>query len=256
MEQTQHKESCFVTLTYDEANLPIVHHEESDSWIPTLAKSHVQKFIRSVRKKTTHLERHLSYFAAGEYGDKGGRPHYHLILFGTGPLWNQIYEISWKKGFVSSYEATPASMAYVAKYCLKGGRDPELLLPTSTPHTDPKENRVTTPPFRLTSRRPAIGATFAPNIAKALARDTGHGLLYDPHKSGPANRITIRNKHYPLDVTMKSHLEQALIDRGVNSFMVSAMLTRDYPEPTNEEIQKARETHQKALRQRNNRTKL
>ncbi len=259
MEQSQHSESAFVTLTYNDEHLPLVRHEESDTWIPTLVKSHLQKWIRSVRQKTTHAGVPIRYFAAGEYGTKGSRkinPHYHIILFGTGPLWNQLYEQSWKKGFVSSYTATAASMAYVAKYCLKGGEDPELRLPTLQPHTDPAENRCTSPPFRLTSRRPAIGATFAPHIAHSLAGPTGHGLHYDPSRSGPANQIQIGRKKYPLDRTMKLHLEKALLKQGVNTFMVDAMLNRDYPEPTDEEISKARAAHSKALRNRGTRLKL
>ncbi len=259
MEQSQHSESCFVTLTYNDEHLPLVRHEESDTWIPTLVKSHPQKWICSVRKKMMHGGLPLRYFAAGEYGTKGARksnPHYHLILFGIGPTWNQLFEKSWKKGFVSSYEATPASMAYVAKYCLKGGEDPELALPTSQPHMDSAESRCTSPPFRLTSRRPAIGATFAPHIARSLARETGHGLLYDPSQSGPANQIQIGKKRYPLDRTMKTHLEHALLERGVNPYMVDAMLNRDYPEPTNEEISNGRSAHIKALRNRDSRLKL
>ena len=259
MEQTQHQESAFVTLTYNDENLPWAHNEENDLWIPTLVKSHCQKWIKSVRQKAMHLDRPLRYFAAGEYGTKGERkinPHYHIILFGTGPLWNKIYEESWKKGFVSSYAATPASMAYVAKYCLKGGQDPELHLPTSQPQSDPAENRATSPPFRLTSRRPAIGTTFAKNIATSLVTANPHGLLYDPSLQGPANQIQISKKNYPLDTTMKHHLETALYARGVNDEHINAMLNRDFPEATDEEIKKARGAHEKALRTRDTRLKL
>ena len=257
MESTKHKETCFLTLTYDEDHLPHVYHKETDQWIPTLVKSHVQKWIRSVRRSETYRTSHLRYFAAGEYGSKKQRPHYHLILFGIGPLWTDLFDATWKQGFWSAYEATPASMAYVAKYCLKGGVDPELDLETlQQPGTKLGEDRVTIPPFRLMSRKPAIGATFAPNIAQALARDTGHGLLYDPSQSGPANQIRIRNKNYPLDTTMKKHLGEALVNRGVNHYMADAMLNRDYPEPNNEEIAKAARAHTKALRQRDTRTKL
>ncbi len=253
MEQTQHKESAFVTLTYEDA--PLVHHEDNDVWIPTLVKSHLQKWLRSVRKKATYFGENFRYFAAGEYGTKKGRPHYHVITFGTGPLWNEIYKDSWSRGFVSSYEATPASMAYVAKYTLKGGTDPELDLPEHGENSLEVE-RVTQPPFRLMSRKPAIGATFAPNIARQLARGTGHGITYDPSFCGPVNQVRFQGKKYPLDRTMKHHLEQQLLGRGVNTHLVDAMLRRDYPEPDHEEIEKARQGHHKALRNRETRLKL
>jgi len=255
MEQTQHNESAFVTLTYADEYLPQAR-TEGDLWIPTLVKSHPQKWIRSVRQKAMQHGLPIRYFAAGEYGEKSGRPHYHVILFGIGPLWNRIYEESWKKGYVSSYEATAASMAYVAKYCLKGGKDPELQLPTCLPHEDPGINRVTIPPFRLTSRKPAIGATFAPNIANSLVSRTGNSLSFDPSRAGPANRIRIGGRKYPLDRTMKGHLEKALLERGVHELQVDAILSRDFGDPTNEEIEKGRQAHQKALRQRGSRAKL
>ena len=255
LEQSQHKESAFVTLTYNEGECPLIYHPEHDIWIPTLVKSHVQKWIRSVRKKATHLGRELRYFAAGEYGTKGGRPHYHLITFGIGPTWNQIFYESWNKGFVSSYEATARSMAYVAKYCLKGGNDPELRLPEYGEYS--LENpRLTTPPFRLTSRRPALGTTYARNIATSLARATGHGRLFDPSEAAPVNRLMIGGKNYPLDRTMKNHIDDELLDVGMNSTHVDAMLHRDDWDPTYEEIIEARALCLKAGRQSNKKIKL
>ena len=84
MENTQHPETCFLTLTYDDDNLPWVYHEDNDLWIPTLVKSHLQKWIASVRYHVKWNTSPIRYFAAGEYGSKGGRPHYHVILFGRG----------------------------------------------------------------------------------------------------------------------------------------------------------------------------
>jgi len=246
MEQAQHTESAFVTLTYK--NAPMVFRPEDETWIPTLVKSDLQNWLRSVRKKSTRLGVVFRYFAAAEYGDEGGRPHYHVITFGTGPFWTSIYEDSWNKGFVSSYEATPSSMAYVAKYCLKGGRDPEL--------DDHPTTRISLPPFRLMSRNPAIGKTFAPNIANTLAGRDGHGSSYDPTRSGPANQVRIHGKRYPLDRTMRQYVGTELLQKGINPYMADAMLNRDYPDATQDEIKKGREAHTKALRQRNARNKL
>jgi len=55
---------------------------------------------------------------------------------------------------------------------------------------------------------------------------------------------------------MKAHLAAALIEKGVNHYMVDAMVNRDFGDPTNEEIKKGRESHQKAIRQRGSRAKL
>ena len=252
MEQTQHQETCFLTLTYGDAALPRVYHKESDLWIPTLAKSHLQKWIRSARQSITSKGLSIRYFAAGEYGTKYGRPHYHLILYGIGPTWIEHYLKWWKKGFVSAYEATPASMAYVAKYCLKGGNDPELTLAADTL----PDERITTAPFRLMSRKPAIGATFAPSIGRSLATNTGHGILLDPEASLQRS-VQMGSKRYPLDRTMRKHVDHELESvYNIPADQRTALWERDFPEPANEEIEKARQGCDKALRSRGTRNKL
>ena len=66
-----HKDSSFVTLTYDDDHIPD---------FASLRKSHFQKFMKRLRKRL--LERKIRYFACGEYGETTQRPHYHMILFG------------------------------------------------------------------------------------------------------------------------------------------------------------------------------
>lgn len=63
--------SIFVTLTYSDENLPFAG---------SLRKRSVVLFLKRLRKRLG--ERSIKYFACGEYGDKFGRPHYHMILFG------------------------------------------------------------------------------------------------------------------------------------------------------------------------------
>lgn len=147
MHETQmHEQNCFVTLTYNEENLP------KDN---SLDVSHWQKFAKRLRKKSK-----FRFFHCGEYGDKNARPHYHAILFGVdfsdkveiknnnsrfnskgewGKLYTSRYlEETWKLGFVTVGEATWQSAAYVARYIMKkkfgdqaedhyGGRKPEYI---------------------------------------------------------------------------------------------------------------------------------
>lgn len=70
----EHKKSIFVTLTYDGK----LHYPQASS----LEKAHLQKFLKRLRKAIEPEK--IRYFAAGEYGEKTGRPHYHLILYGVG----------------------------------------------------------------------------------------------------------------------------------------------------------------------------
>ena len=71
LESFTHDYNSFVTLTYDESHLP----EDGG-----LNHGHVQKFLKLLRKKVAPAK--VRYFVVGEYGEKSGRPHYHLALFG------------------------------------------------------------------------------------------------------------------------------------------------------------------------------
>ena len=59
----------FVTLTYSEMDLP----ESGD-----LEFQDLRDFWKRFRENT---KSRFKYFAAGEYGDEKGRPHYHLLVF-------------------------------------------------------------------------------------------------------------------------------------------------------------------------------
>lgn len=68
-----HPEAVFLTLTYNEENLP------QDN---SLHKEHLQNFWKGLRQDLSSVNRKIKYFACGEYGDKNNRPHYHSIVFG------------------------------------------------------------------------------------------------------------------------------------------------------------------------------
>lgn len=70
LESKLHKESWFLTLTYNDESLP-----QNNS----LNKKDLTLFIKRLRKRT---KQKISYMACGEYGEEGQRPHYHIILFG------------------------------------------------------------------------------------------------------------------------------------------------------------------------------
>lgn len=58
------------TLTYDDDHLP--PGEE-------LLIIDVQKFFKRLRRNLQNWK--LKYYYAGEYGEKGGRPHYHAVIY-------------------------------------------------------------------------------------------------------------------------------------------------------------------------------
>ena len=116
-----HDESCMVTLTYDEENLP---------HFGSLCPPHFTKFIKRLR----HHVGQVRYLMAGEYGDSvGKRPHYHALIFGWNPadrnLWfenegiptytSELLQSIWQMGFTTVSDLTLESAAYVARYALK-----------------------------------------------------------------------------------------------------------------------------------------
>lgn len=99
--------ACFITLTYDDDNLP-----EGG----TLKKKDLQNYFKRLRKNIYPLK--IKYFACGEYGGETYRPHYHAIIFG---LFNDLeskdqIKIAWGKGLIDVGTAEPNSINYVAKY--------------------------------------------------------------------------------------------------------------------------------------------
>lgn len=150
-----HNEACFLTLTYDDKNLP-----ENSS----LDKTHVPLFIKRLRKSIEPVK--IRYFQCGEYGEDNERPHYHMILFGwsfpdkkffTKSGENNLYISEkltnlWGLGFANIGSVTFDSARYVAKYCV------DKLTGDLGKEAYDSKNRI--PPFVTMSRRPGIGALW------------------------------------------------------------------------------------------------
>lgn len=126
LEATCHKNSSFVTLTYN------------DDFVPykcNLIRKDLQLFIKRLRRL---LEpRKIRYLAVGEYGFKGTKrpvnPHYHLAIFGLRMDEIQAVKMAWvhvernvKKDFkvpmgrVHLGDITKDSAQYIVGYVLKG----------------------------------------------------------------------------------------------------------------------------------------
>jgi hypothetical protein len=123
-----YENNTFITLTYNNESLP------RNS---VLVRKHVQLFIKRLRRsiERVHGKGHvISYLYCGEYGEKNGRPHYHLILFNYDFDDKELYkktrlgdylynskrlEKLWGKGFAVLGDVTFESCAYVSRYILK-----------------------------------------------------------------------------------------------------------------------------------------
>lgn len=142
----------FITLTYDDDHVP-----------ERVCKEDVQKFLKRFRK-SIHPFR-VRYFAVAEYGEKHGRPHYHLLIFnypaGVDSLREELKE-TWKFCAPEQFDfedavgtVTPASISYVCKYCL------------SNIFTDNPDDRT----FMLCSRRPGIGFSYLTSAMSGYLKD-------------------------------------------------------------------------------------
>lgn len=163
-EASLHEQNCFITLTYDQAQLP------ANS---SLDYTQFQKFLKRLRK---HFEPHqVRFYMGGEYGDQFGRPHFHACLFGidfpdrvyfkTSPsgekIWtSQILSRLWPFGFSSVGDVTFESAAYVARYIMQ-----KVTGHSAKAHyerVDPETGEITSrrPEFNKMSLKPGIGARW------------------------------------------------------------------------------------------------
>ena len=108
--QSYIKQGQFITLTYDDDNLPY-----------GLCHDHFAGFMKRLRDRdgTPDVKIHV----AGEYGEKSGREHFHFLVYNHRFKIEEIEE-SWGKGFVYDGTLTPESMKYVSGYINKKGYDP------------------------------------------------------------------------------------------------------------------------------------
>lgn len=162
-----------ITLTYDDKNMPYstkILDTETGEAIPnynvTLNPDDVEKFMKRLRIQWHRKHKHdnIRVFYCGEYGDKKGRPHYHLILFNfpmydlkflrrsqSGKnLWfsNELDKI-WGKGLTTVGECNWETVAYAARYVTKKVKGPGA--------KDEYIERAQYPEFVRMSRMPGIG---------------------------------------------------------------------------------------------------
>lgn len=149
-----HNENSFITLTYDDENLP--------SFL--IVKDYFQKFIKRLRKLT---KQKLKYIVSHEYGSKSGRPHHHCIIFGWNPS-NQVYlqkapsgeplftseqlEKLWPYGYHSIGTANEKTAYYIASYSLKSSKH-SIICPNTGSITEVSDSMDS-------SRRTAIGYEY------------------------------------------------------------------------------------------------
>lgn len=188
-EASLHKESCFITLTYDEEHLPDDGSLSVREW---------QLFAKRLRKKLGDFR----FYMCGEYGSRNWRPHYHALIFGRdfadkvyhcrGSQDDKIYRSAvldavWGRGFTSIGSVTFESAAYTAAYCVDKFTGPNSDWYYTRLNCRGNPVRLV-PPFNLMSRSPGIGAewlkkyhpqVFAFDAINVNGKETGVPRYYD-----------------------------------------------------------------------------
>lgn len=186
LEAQGHVAPFFVTFTYK---------EEPDG--RNLRKEHLCAAVHRLRTNVARLRgEFIRYYAAGEYGDQFGRPHYHLALFGLRPedkepdpsrpsrFTSKLLQDVWSiphpdgggvGGTVDVGDLTPESAEYITGYITK-----KLIAPKEVQRPDGRNRE-----FAVMSRNPGIGLSAALDLIETL--NTSHGALYIArHKDVPA----------------------------------------------------------------------
>jgi hypothetical protein len=202
--------ASFITLTYDQEHLPL--RMVNGQIIGVLEQNDIQKFFKRLRKQTGRKYR---YICAAEYGDKGDRPHYHIVLYGHRSQDIETIKKAWSDkdgqliGNIRVDPITVGRVSYVLKYALKrlgaattdiGGKPPE---------------------FALMSRRPGIGLNATPYFVDAIyrtARDTKREPL-DIFVRDFTN-IRIGGKTYPIHATLRKKVFEGIQARIIEDSSV------------------------------------
>lgn len=177
-------EPLFITLTYNQENLP-----PGDNLVP----DDLAKYIKSVRSKHGAFR----YYACGEYGEKTGRAHYHLIAYPSRYTNINGFKDEWKYGFVQCGRASQDAMAYVAGYVTKK---------LGSQNKDRDDGR--TSEFARMSRRPGIGFNAVQPIIDMY--QTRGGAEYIARHGDISATVQINGKPYPMGRTIRDKVRQAL----------------------------------------------
>lgn len=197
-ESSLYDDNCFLTLTYNDENLPPNE---------TLIHDDFQLFMKRLRKK---FGNGIRYYMCGEYGEEQdekkaeingiGRPHYHACVFnfdftdkehyrtvnGFRLYTSETLNKLWGKGYCIIGDVTFESAAYVARYIMKkqkGKLDPDLHYNRGL-DAETGEIKLIKPEYTQMSRRPGIASAWWTEFKDDTLKDfvTIRGMKMKPPK--------------------------------------------------------------------------
>ncbi len=154
-EASMHDENSFITLTYDNDNLPSGG---------SLVKKDCQDFMKRLRSRFN--DKTIRFYLSGEYGSDTIRPHYHALLFGFDfpdksywscrqdhKVWtSDTLDETWGHGLTEVGSVTFESAAYCARYMVQKFKGPKEVVEKYYDGLEPE--------FALMSRRPGVGYNY------------------------------------------------------------------------------------------------
>lgn len=176
----------FVTLTYDDAHVPI----DPETMNLTLDKKAIPAYIKRLRKLhekiTFEGKQPIKYYAVGEYGDDLDRPHYHLILFNALkdfiPLAWSLDKTMFGMVHIGDKGVTAGGARYLAQYLMTGQDEPYEII-------DGEKKYFRQRPFSLMSKN--LGSNY---ITKAMIK--WHLQPTGKTTNSEGKEIATRNRYY------------------------------------------------------------
>lgn len=207
LESKLHEHCLFVTLSYSNRYLPTdVYNPVTGELIAShplgcLDRRAIQLFLKRLRKKLP--PKSLRAFYCGEYGEKRGRPHYHLILWGLPYEKRHLIYESWQDPHTGDLMCDPDRLdvqlprndahvgAYVAKYVVKK-------LTTSD------KRRLDGRPPEFSGGSKGLALAFVDKIVEGLQSGSGQSFIEEFHDV--PRRLNIDGKLRPIDRYLKEKI--------------------------------------------------
>lgn len=193
-EEFRNYHNClFVTLTYNEDNVPLFTDTRTGESFRTVVVKHVQDWIKRFRRNYQReygTTADFKYFITSEYGPRTLRPHYHCLIWGLTQYEFHSAIMDWQNrfGYVKckkvKYEGKSIYQVsrYVSKYCCKGLFENPLV-------SQKRVNKT----FHLISKK--LGYTYVERKRDYhLCKHLFAGSVTDPAKNN--NKIRHYKKEY------------------------------------------------------------
>ena len=244
LEASLYKHNYFITLTYNEENVPktllIDTVSGRTAFYNTLLKSDFSAFIKRLRASLAYRRKSSCRFlACGEYGENGLRPHFHFIgcdldlsdlqyFYSKGrkgafktdyKAGDEVYyrsalvEQSWNNGFCLVARVIPENCSYVASYVNKQVTPSEVKLSQTAENYYVFSRDFGKPCSVMTAvnlgllQSPFLHMSRRPGLARAIfdREEQKYYFAFDTVK--PRKNVKLFKKHFRYfdDILKKRH---------------------------------------------------